>query len=148
MAKAVVREAGVPPGVKVVGKREVPLDAATIRKVLEGIAAKRRLEEAKERLEAINAELLQAHGTGCSLVVPGVCRASLSERVSVQVTDADRLRGVLGGRWVDLVDERVSYRPTEKLIELTSDGDHPLQAAVGECLTVSRSQSVTWRAEQ
>lgn len=150
MAKeAAVKKAGLPSGVKIIdGKEEVALDAASIRKVMEGWEVKRIIDDAKARLDAINAELIEAHGTGVALVVTGICRASLAARQSVKITDAARLEQVLSGRYLDLVAETVTYKPEQKLIDMACDGDEPLQPAIAACLSIGDSQSVTWRAEK
>lgn len=142
-------KAGLPAGVKIVdGKEEVALDAATIRKVMEGWEVKRIIDDAKARLDAINAELIEAHGTGCALVVTGICRASLTSRQTVKVRDPERLEAVLGARFLDLVRESVSYQAEPRLVEMACDGDDPLQPAIAACLSVSDGTSVTWRAER
>lgn len=144
-----VAKAGLPAGVKVIGgKEEVALDAASIRKVMEGWEVKRIIDDAKARLDAINAELIAAHGTGCALVVTGLCRASIAARQTVKVTDPARLEAVLGGRYPDLVRESVSYQAEPKLIEMAMDADDPLQPAIAACLTIGDGQSVSWRAEK
>lgn len=146
---AAMDKAGLPPGVKIAGgKDETPLDAASIRLVMQGWEAKKRIDDLKAELDGINARLIEAHGTGCALVVSGVCRASLTERQTVKVTDPERLETVLGGRFIDLVRESVSYQAEPKLIEMATDADDPLQPSVAACLTVSTSTSVAWRAEK
>lgn len=146
-SKKAIKTAG-PAGLKIVDGEEHPLDAASIRKVMEGWEVKRIIDEAKARLGAINAELIEAHGTGAALVVGGICRARLAARSTVKVSDPARLEGVLGGRMMDLVTENVSYSASEKLIEMACDGDHPLQPAIAACLTITEGQSVTWMAEK
>lgn len=146
--KEKVAKAGLPAGVRIVDGHEMPLDAATIRKVLEGWEVKKCMEDAKARLDAINAELVEAHGTGCALVVTGICRASLAERETLKISDAERLKAVLKERFDDLVKAEVTYKPEQRLIEMACDGDEPLQPAIGACLKISKSQAVTWRAEK
>lgn len=146
--EAKVAKAGLPAGVKIIDGKETPLDAATIRKVMEGWEVKRIMDEAKARLDAINAELIEAHGTGVALVVTGICRASLASRQTVKVMDAERLEAVLGGRYLDLVREDVSYKAEPRLVEMAMDADDPMQPSIAACLTVCESTSVTWRAEK
>jgi len=146
---AKVAKAGLPAGVKIIdGEKEVALDAASIRKVMEGWEVKRLIDDAKARLDAINAELIEAHGTGVALVVTGICRASLASRQTVKIADPERLEAVLGGRYLDLVKEKVSYQAEERLIEMACDADDPLQPAIAACLAITDGQSVTWRAER
>lgn len=153
MAKAVQKKAAVakealPAGVKIVNGAELPLDASSIRLVMEGWALKKQMDEAKARLDAINAELLAAHGTGCALVVTGICRASLASRQTVKVTDPARLEAVLGARMLDLVKEKVTWTASDKLVEMATNADEPLQPAIAACLSLSEGRSVTWRAEK
>ncbi|MCX8017386.1 MAG: hypothetical protein N2690_05750 [Rhodocyclaceae bacterium] len=148
MAKTekVVR-AGLPAGVKLTGGQQLPLDAASIRLVMEGWQVKRQLDEAKARLEAINAELVQAHGA-CTLAVTGVCRVNIAERTTLKVEDAVRLRAVLGTRFDDLVTMRVTYTASEPLVQMATDADEPLQPALAQCLSAQTTTVVSWRAER
>lgn len=143
-----VAKAGLPAGVKIVDGQEMALDAASIRQLMEGWALKRDLDAMKARLDTINTALIEAHGTGCALVVTGICRASLSEREAVRIADAQRLQAVLGDRFGDLVRTEVSYKPEPRLIEMACDGDDALAPAVQACLSVGKSHAVTWRAEK
>src|SRR5690606_19529900 len=56
----------------------------------------KRIEELEEELKAIKEALAQAIGAGRSLVVPRVCRVSVAATRAVTVTDADKLRALLG----------------------------------------------------
>lgn len=145
-----VAKAGLPAGEKILrdGGEILPLDAASIRLVMQGWALKKQIDALEAELKAINAQLIEAHGVGASLIVHGVCRASISEREAVRIRDAERLKQVLGSRFTDLVKTEVSYKPEQKLIEMACDADEPLQSAIGACLTVGKSASVTWRAEK
>lgn len=145
---AVEAKAALPAGVKIVDCGESPLDAASVKLLIDGWAVKKQIDELEKRLNEINAMLIEAHGTGCALIATGVCRASLAEREAVTISDVERLRAVLGFRFSDLVKTEVKYKPEAKLIEMACDGDEPLQPAIGACLKVGRSSSVTWRAEK
>ncbi|MEW5790010.1 MAG: hypothetical protein ACOY4L_09005 [Pseudomonadota bacterium] len=147
---AKVASAGLPAGEKIVrdGGEITPLSAADIRLVMQGWELKKRIDELDAQLKEINAQIIAAHGAGASLIVHGVCRASIAEREAVRIKDAERLRAVLGGRFEDLVKTEVAYKPEAKLIEMAFDGDEPLQPAIGACLVVGKSASVTWRAEK
>jgi len=145
---AKVAKAGLPAGVKIVDGGEIPLDAATIRKVMEGWEVKKLIDDAKARLDSINAELIESHGICCALVVTGICRVSLAARQTVKIADAKRLEAVLGGRYLDLVKEKVSYQAEDKLVEMAVDADDPLQPAIAACIDIGVSTSVTWRAER
>ncbi|MEJ5234146.1 MAG: hypothetical protein WHV64_18250, partial [Geminicoccaceae bacterium] len=111
-------------------------------------ALKKEIDELEAQLKEISAKLIEAHGAGVSLVVPGVCRVSIAEREAVRVVDAERLRAVLGGRFDDLVRVEVAYKVEPRLVEMACDADEPLSPAIRACLSVGRSASVTWRAEK
>ncbi|MEO1766767.1 hypothetical protein [Thiobacter aerophilum] len=145
-----VKAVAVPAGEKIDrdGGEITALDAATIRLVMQGWELKKQIDELDAQIKAINAQLIEAHGAGASLIVRGVCRASITEREAVKIKDAERLKAVLGDRFGDLVKVEVAYKPEQRLIDMACDGDEPLQPAIGACLTVGKSASVTWRAEK
>lgn len=125
-----------------------PLDAATVRALLEGWRVKREIEALEGTLKEINARLIEGFGDGMTLVVPHVVRATVTRRATLKVADPERLKSVLGGRFDDLVRESTSYKPEERLVEMVSDGDDPLVPSIRACLAVAESTSVTWRAEK
>ncbi|MEO1750698.1 hypothetical protein [Thiofaba sp. EF100] len=147
---AVEKAVRLPAGEKIErdGGEVTQLDAASIRRVVHGWEIKKKIEELEAELKAINAELIDAHGAGASLIVHGVCRASIAEREAVKIRDAERLKAVLGFRFTDLVKTEIAYKPEARLAEMASDGDEPLAPSIRECLTVGKSASVTWRAEK
>jgi hypothetical protein len=126
----------------------VALSAEDVRLLSQGWDIKMQIGNLEKALAEINASLIKAHGAGVSLIVPGVCRASIAEREGVKIKDAERLKAILGGRFGDLVKTVVDYKPEQRLVEMACDGDEPLQPAIGACLTVSKGTSVTWRAEK
>lgn len=145
---AVEAKAALPAGVKIVDCGESPLDAASVKLLIDGWAVKKQIDELEKRLNEINAMLIEAHGTGCALIATGVCRASIVEREAVKISDAERLKAVLGFRFTDLVKTEIAYKPEARLIEMAADGDEPLAPSIRECLKVGKSASVTWRAEK
>lgn len=108
----------------------------------------KRMDELEEELKAMKEALAQAIGAGRSLVVPRVCRVSVSATRTVTVGDADKLRALLGERFKDLVTESVSYKPTEQLIEMSADGDDPLAPAYRALLRVRSGTTVRIMAEK
>lgn len=114
-----------------------------------GWEIKREIDALESELKEINRRFVEGFGSGTSLVIPGVCRVSIAERESVKITNDKKLREVLGDqRFDDLVNTKVSYSPTEKLIEMSCDVDNPLAKQVRKYLTTGRSETVTWRAEK
>ncbi|TCS70745.1 hypothetical protein EDC61_11472 [Sulfuritortus calidifontis] len=148
--KAVEKVVNLPAGEKIErdGGEVTALDAASIRLVMQGWEIRKKIDELDAQLKSINAQLIEAHGAGASLVVHGVCRASIAEREAVKITNAERLKAVLGFRFTDLVKTEIAYKPEAKLIEMAADGDEPMAPSIRECLTVGKSASVTWRAEK
>jgi len=108
----------------------------------------RRIDELEEELAAIKGELADSVGVGRSLVVPKVCRVAVSSTRTVGVVDAEKLRALLGDRWGDLVTETVSVKPSEKLIEMSADGDDPMAPAYRALLRVRTSTTVRITAEK
>ncbi|MDW8399833.1 MAG: hypothetical protein RMK90_14865 [Acetobacteraceae bacterium] len=152
MAKAVLKKvedgAAAPTGRVLRAGESTALDAASVRLLLEGWALKGQIEALEAQLRAVNERLIEAHGAGATLIATGVCRATITARESVSIEDAERLKGVLGFRFSDLVRTQVSYKPEGRLLEMAADGDEPLAPAIRACLKVGESVSVTWRAER
>lgn len=148
--KTVEKAVNLPAGEKIKrdGGEVTALDAASIRLVMHGWELKKKIDELDAELKAIHAKLIEAHGAGASLIVHGVCRASIVEREAVKISDAERLKAVLGFRFTDLVKTEIAYKPEGRLVEMAADGDEPLAPSIRECLTVGKSAAVTWRAEK
>lgn len=106
---------------------------------------KQTFDDAKVDLDVLNARLLDAYGPGCVLEIPGQAKLTLTERETVQITDPEQLRAVLGGRFEDLVETRLEYKLSDKLKALLADGDHPLSEALRACCAAKLSGSVTYR---
>ncbi len=141
-------EAALPIGVRIVDGHEGPLDAETVRLLIDGWRIKGEMDALQARLDEINARLIEAHGTGVALIATGICRASIASRERVSIADVERLRAVLGFRFTDLVRTETVYKPEQKLLEMAVDGDEPLQPAIGACLKIGKSEGVTWRVER
>lgn len=110
--------------------------------------------EIVQKIEALEAELkthkdqLAQALAGQSLVVPGVCRVSVATTSSVSIVDAEKLQTLLGDRFNDLVDISVSYKPSEHLLQMASDGDDPMAPAYRALLKVRRGTTVRITAEK
>ena len=142
------REVKARPAIKIAGDENWPIDQGSAQLLERGWALKTKIEALQIELDAVNAALLEAHGTGCALVIAGACRASLSERRLPRIVEQDKLRALLGGRFDDLVREEVSYKAERRLLDMAADGDEPLAPALRECISYAVSQTVTWRAEK
>lgn len=135
-------------GIKVKGDDRLDLDENSKQLLECGWALRLQIEKLQAQLDEINEALLEGHGPGCTLMIPGLCRASLAERRLPKIIAADKLRAILGGRFDDLVREEVSYKAEGKLLAMAADGDEPLAPALRECISYAVSQAVTWRAEK
>lgn len=130
------------------GQRVEAVAPALVRQAVHACGMVKRIDELEEELKGLKDELAQALGAGVSLVVPGVCRVSVVATSTVAVADADKLRALLGERFSDLVTESVSYKPTEQLIEMSSDGDDPMAPAYRALLKVRQGRTVRITAEK
>jgi hypothetical protein len=139
-------------GMKAVGQGEVtPLGRSQIALVMEGLALQKTINDATKALEEIDARLLDAHGVGCTLAVADLttldyrpATVDLTEETTVTIIDVDKLIELLGRRFLDLVEESVAYTATPALVALACDGNHPLRAEIGACLSVQTRQRVGW----
>ncbi len=106
---------------------------------------KKELDRLKDELSRCNEKIAQAVSPGCAVEIPGQVRITVAERQTVKVTDADALEQILGPRFEDLVDIRVSYRPLPKLVRMATDGDDPLGKTVRQALSFETGVTVTYR---
>jgi hypothetical protein len=135
-------------GIKIHGLGKEQLDAETARKVVEAWRIKCQIDDLKEKLEALQSELIAQHGSGVALVVPGACRAILLSRQSATITDPKRLEQVLGAaKYLCLVREKVTYHAEDRLVEMAQNPSEPLAKAISECISISQSNVVTWLAQ-
>ncbi len=125
-----------------------PAEPTLVQQAMRAWDVVKRMDELEEELKAMKEALAQAIGAGRSLVVPRVCRVSVSATRAVTVGDADKLRALLGERFGDLVIESVSYKPTEQLIEMSADGDDPMAPAYRALLRVRTGTTVRLTAEK
>ena len=125
---------------------ETPPAIDLVRKALRAWELSREIAVLDEELSALEKDLAVIEGM--SLVVPGVCRVSVARTSSVSIADAEKLRQLLGDRWADLVVETVSYKPTDRLVEIASDADDPMAPAYRELLKVRTGVAVRLLAEK
>lgn len=144
--KKVETKEAPPSGTMELDGTSAPLEAATVKRLIDGWSMKRQIEQLQEALDQINAELAGAFECGARLVVPGVCAATVVCRDGVTVADAERLRAVLGFRFDDLVTQTVTYKAEEKLKQMAADADEPLAPAIRACLKITSGRALTWRA--
>ncbi len=123
------------------GAQRSAADAALVQKALVAWGLVRRIDELEAQLKPLKAELGAAL-EGHSLVVPKVCRVSAVRSSSVSLADAAKMQQLLGERFADLVEQSVSYKPSEKLVQMSSDGDDPWAPAYRALLRVRNSLAV------
>lgn len=135
-------------GIILQGESETPAPQGVLEILQRGWAAKCDMDAAKKRLDAANDEITLALGHPCAVVIPGVCRATYVVRESVKIIDPAKLEGLLGSRMLDLVDESISYKASDKLLEMATDGDNPMGPSLRALLKVTESSAITYRAEK
>lgn len=106
------------------------------------------MDRLEQELRAIQDRLLAQMHVGESIVIPGVCRVTRSLRQRVDIADAEQLMALLGSRFEHLVETKVRYRPTGRLVAMGTDGDHPLQREIAACMEVQETPVLSWRAEK
>jgi len=118
-----------------------------VHQVLQAWQLLRKIEELQEQLEPMLEEL-RPKLLGQSLVIPGVCRLSVIATSTVGIKDPQKLMELLGDDFEHLVTEKVTYKPTEKLIEMSADGDDPMAPAYRALLTIKTGSSIKFAAER
>lgn len=111
----------------------------------DGWILKQKIDALQKELKVITERLENSLGAGAALAVDGVCRVTLSERVTFKLDDPETCAALLGGRFADLVDSAIQYTPTDKLKEIVFDPDHPLAAGLRACFTIKSATAVTFR---
>lgn len=129
------------------GEIEDSVPPALVRTAMAAWSLVQRIDELEAELKAHKDELARAL-VGRSLVVAGMCRVSVAETQSVSITDAEKMRLILGARFGDLVQESVSYKPTETLLAMAADGDDPMAPAYQALMRVKKSTTVRITAER
>ncbi len=112
----------------------------------QGWEIKLQMDQLQEQLDAANEIIRDAVETGSSISIPGVCKSSVYEQARMAVSDPDSLRGLLGGRFGDLVKEEAVYKLRDALKDIVKDSKNPLSEPVRECLKISSSVIVKYSA--
>jgi hypothetical protein len=120
-------------------------DQRTRKLVQRGWELRAQLEALEEECAIIDRQLLAAHGTGVSLVLPGVCRVTLTRSDLTTIADPVGLEALLGPRFKDLV--LTTYKPTARLLELAASGDAPEAFELRPLLRLSTRTQASWRAD-
>lgn len=123
----------------------VPARSDLTELAIKGWEIKQQIEALERDLKTVTKQLENSLGAGAVLIVDGLCRVTLSARQTVTLTDPERCRNILGGRFDDLVIETASYALSDKLKDIARDPDHPLSGPLRECLAIRDSVTVAWR---
>lgn len=118
-----------------------------VHQVLQAWQLLRKIEALQEDLEPM-LEDLRPKLLGQSLVIPGVCRLAVATTSSVGIKDPQKLLELLGDKFEDLVIEKATYKPTEKLIEMSADADDQMAPAYRALLTIKSGSSIKFTAEK
>lgn len=139
--------------VKIIGKdgmeRPCPKKLAVLAQKAIGI--KREYEYWHEQMDAINAEIKAALASELAQVQGMIAieldedmRVCVGHRWSYEITDIDAMRKLLQARYADLVQERLTARPSKRLQELLNNGDDPVGCQAREYVTVKDTITVTY----
>lgn len=129
------------------GNAEVPAPATLAALCLDAWTLSLDIASQSEELEAKKAAIAEALENNGTVLIPGTCRVTCSERSSISIADAEGLAKALGRRFADLVKEKTSYSPTDNLKKIAADSAHPDHEAVKRWMQVSRSFPVLMKAD-
>jgi len=122
-----------------------PASEHVVELVIEGLQKDAAAKPLTKRVTEIKAELKDLATPGTVITVDGIVEAPVTLRQQVVVVDDAALKAALGKRFADLVDVKVDYQPTEKLIAMAADADDPLAQKIRACLEVKESVSIVFR---
>ncbi|MFZ5466619.1 MAG: hypothetical protein ACOZAI_05090 [Pseudomonadota bacterium] len=122
-----------------------PASERVVELVIEGLQKDAAAKPLTKRVTEIKAELKDLVQPGSVVSVDGIVEAPVTLRQQVVVVDDAALKAALGKRFYDLVDVKVDYQPTEKLIAMAADADDPLASTIRACLEVKESVSISFK---
>lgn len=114
-------------------------DEAVVRLLVEAFRVRQAKEHAEDRLRERNADIQRLYDPGCTLYLEGFGRITLAAKTASRIVDVDTLIAVLGRRFADLVEEKIDYKPTTKLLLLAEE-----DARVRQCIGFSESKTVSY----
>jgi len=121
----------------------MPAAERVVELVIECARADAAAKPLTKRVSELKAEIKDLVPPGSVITVDGVAEAAVTLRQQVVVVDEAALKAVLGKRFADLVDVKVDYQPTAKLVAMAADADDPLAAKIRACLEVKESVSIS-----
>lgn len=72
----------------------------------------------------------------CAIVIEGVCRVTLKRgAIKPVISNVQAVHDLLGARFKDLVDVKTSYKVTDKLVDILTNGDDELAHALRQHIT-------------
>ncbi len=98
-------------------------------------------DDVKVELDTLKKEVLEGFegiSPSASILIPGYCRISLKKGASKwTIKDVAVVREKLGARFADLIEEKITYAPTPKLIAMIADGDDETGKALRKYLKLT-----------
>ena len=112
----------------------------------DGWELKLKLDELQKQLQQIKDDLQARLGPDATLVIDGACRIAIVPTQRMTLTDVETCRGLLGGRFADLVRAETAYTLSDALKDILLDPDHPLSEPLRTCVAIKQGVSVVFRA--
>jgi len=136
-----------------IGRHKYSLENWIGEKMLKAYEIRNNIEMMKQRLDMLNADMIDAvsdimndeDAGSCRIECAGIeCRIVMRE--SILISDHEKLKAVLGDRFEDLVRIKVSYVPEPKLRRLALGSLDPMSDDIMECLEVKDAKAtVTYK---
>ncbi len=130
------------------GGSEVPAPADLAQLVLDAWTLSLDIEAQKKELDAKKQAISDALDFEGSVLIPGTCRVTVTERKTISIANAEQLRSVLKDRFGELVVEKVTYSATDNLKGIATSATDPLHKSVVRWLKVSKSYPVSMEADK
>lgn len=128
------------------GDEQTRAPAKVTRLALHGWTLKKQIDNLKTQLDGVNKSLINTLGPGATVLVDSEVQVPIAERQTITVENDPALFELLGAqRWEDLVTEKTTYTPTDKLKAMVADGDDEVGMAAREHMAIKTSVSVSYR---
>ncbi|MEW5972325.1 MAG: hypothetical protein AB1713_01040 [Pseudomonadota bacterium] len=123
-----------------------PAPERVVELVLEGLEKDQAVKPLTKRVTEIKAELKELVPANSVVTIDDLAEAPITLRQQVVIVDEAALKAALGKRFVDLVNVKVEYQPTEKLIAMASDADNPQADTLRACMDVKETLSISFKS--
>ncbi len=137
------------PGCEIrLGKDSHPGSAPLRKLVRDGAEMAHEIKNLKAKLELVNKQIaaqiepyLQKAGTGTGHIIAGTDKCTVSKMDKIGICAPDKLEGLLGEAFTDLVRVRTTYAPTKALTDKAMSGDDSEAIALRDCLDVEKGKT-------